>query len=108
MGGMWARCSGGSLGSVTFSNGYSSKNFSDARGEIAAVLEQLRQRDEVGKNFPNRHAVVVNLAGVRAQTAQERTAAWIAKRILAVSAAEAHTARRELVHVRRLDQRMAI
>jgi len=79
-----------------------------ARGEIAVVLEELRQRDYVREDLADRSGVVVNAGGVGAKTAQERRAAGIAERILAVGAVEADAARGEAVNVWRFDERMVV
>lgn len=75
------------------------KNLAQPLGVVAVLLEPLRQRHDVGLGGANVFPVVEHLRGVGPMAGEERGAARVAERHLAISAFEYHAARRQLSEV---------
>lgn len=78
------------------------------KGNTGEVGEELRQQDDLGMPPAHRNLVAEDAGGIRPKPREERRAARIANRVLAMRAIEAHPARREPVEVRRFDLRVAV
>src|SRR5688572_4811549 len=80
----------------------------DTRGEIPLLAKRLRHAELVGDRLPEDLRVRENTRAVRIEPGEKRVPARPAQRISAIGAIEANAARRELVEVRRLRDRVAI
>ena len=85
------------------------KNLPDARDEIAVLSEKLRQGDHVGqRGFAKVRLQIENPGCVRSQTGEQGNAAGAAQGEMTVSPVESDTASGEPIHVRRLDDSIAV
>ena len=81
----------------------------DARDVVIVLPKELRQRHHIRQRlFAEVGLEIENARLVRPQTREQRDAARRAERELRVGPLEAHTARRQPVDVRRLDERVAV
>ena len=80
----------------------------DARGEIAAEPERLRQADVLRDGLPEDLRIGEDAGAVRIQPGEHGIAARPAERECAIGALEPHAARGKLVDVRRLRARVTV
>ena len=83
-------------------------DLADARDGVAAPLEHLRQRHDIGNDIAEIGHEVFDTRRIRAQPGQQRHAARAAQWKLRVGPIEPHAPPRQAIEVRRLDETMTV
>ena len=84
------------------------KDLADVLGEVAMLLEMLRQRHYVRRHFTEMGRQIPNAQCIGPSTGQERSTRRIANRLLAIRSIERHAAGGKLIQIGRFDQRMTV
>ena len=75
-------------------------DFAEERGVVTALLEVLRQRQDVRLQFSERNVIVEQPGGFRTSSRHQTGSRWPTDRLLTVGAIEKQTAFRDAVEVR--------
>ena len=84
------------------------KDFADAGGIVAVLLEQLWQSHHVGQHVAKMSCVLVDAGRCRPATGHKRRPARIAERILTIGVLESHASAGKPIQMGRLYERITI